>query len=537
VDENFPELRELPVIDLRIRTIRLDAPQRELVGIRASFIPQRLLPEVPLLEGIYPNWIGCVPLEVREVETGCSLQGIEYLAQIVDDETGMGIGGAYVRSETLDGEVFRERETEGDRFILVEDGSVIAERASALVSQDRQLRSVKFRVIIAKIGYATLVRHLTVTANRCGIGDVEGDLEFRLVKGPPGDDDVFRNVSYPKGATLPMTRSPRPITGHSATLFQDGKVLIFGGGNDSNTIEVYDPTTNYWAARSGPLQTGRSHGVLLQDGRVLVAGGLDSPRSERPYSTALIGPPGVSLGPGPRMRSVNYINTLTLLDDGRVLVVGEGTPSTEVYDPRNNQWALAGDMSVVRRVHTVTLLSDGRVLAVGGFDGASASGFLNSSSELFDPALGLWSLTGSMNEPRESHTATLLGDGKVLVVGGQAFSGKILATTEIYDPATGDWIPSASLNSAREDHTAILLLDGRVLVAGGRTAAEGWTRRTEIYDPSTGAWSSAAQMEEARRDHTATRLLDGRVLVVGGTRGTGMYASAEIYDPVTDSWN
>jgi hypothetical protein len=98
-------------------------------------------------------------------------------------------------------------------------------------------------------------------------------------------------------------------------------------------------------------------------------------------------------------------------------------------------------------------------------------------------------------------------------------------------------VASLSMNTARYDHTATILLDGRVLVAGGRPVMGRPTRDTEIYDPSNGTWSPVAQMKEVRQGHTATRLLDGRVLVVGGSRGAGMYASAEIYDPITDTWN
>ena len=132
------------------------------------------------------------------------------------------------------------------------------------------------------------------------------------------------------------------------------------------------------------------------------------------------------------------------------------------------------------------MLSDGRVLAAGGIDGVSDS--INNSAELFDPAVGLWSLTGSMTEPRFGHTATLLEDGRVLVVGGTA-SLKVLGTSEIYDTISGVWIPTANLNEARYDHTATLLLDGRVLVAGGRTIAGRQTREAEIYDPATDTWN------------------------------------------------
>ena len=65
-------------------------------------------------------------------------------------------------------------------------------------------------------------------------------------------------------------------------------------------------------------------------------------------------------------------------------------------------------------LHTATLLLSGKVLVAGGSNGVDSL----SSAELYDPATGIWSNTGSLHSARESHTATLLPSGKVLVAGG-----------------------------------------------------------------------------------------------------------------------
>ena len=531
MDENFPELREHSALSgPGIGLIRVDSPQKVLVGLRLNLDLEKLAPGELSPVGVYPNLIGCVPLEIRVTGLICTAAKFVVDARVVDDETGDPIEGAYWRSETLDGEIFLELMEEGDheQYRLVEDGSVIAERATESGSED-------FRVVASKSGYVTLVRQLTVIVGSCHIREVVGDQEFRLVKGSPGEDDVFRAHRLPEGATRPMAQVPRPLTYHTATLLRDGKVLVVGGGKYAkphSTIEAYDPAVNAWVPQAGLLIARRSHAaVLLEDGRVLVAGGTDQ-GWDQPTSAELLGHSfGEASRPAGDMFYGYYSNTLTLLEDGRGLVIGGSTPSTEAYDPRANRWSFAGNMTRARFAHTATLLADGRVLAAGGIDDASASDFVNDSTELFNPVTGLWSQTGSMKEVRHSHTATLLEDGRVLVVGGETFSGRHLSTSEIYDPNIGEWTFAANLNYQRAGHTATLLLDGRVLVAGGAG------RSVEVYEPASDTWSPAAEMKHRRTNHTATLLLDGRVLVVGGAEGAGSYASAEIYDPARDSWD
>ena len=115
-----------------------------------------------------------------------------------------------------------------------------------------------------------------------------------------------------------------------------------------------------------------------------------------------------------------------LLADGRVLVAGGGSASAEIFDPASRTFSLTGDMATQHSSHTTTLLPDGRVLVAGGDS--------NTEVEVYDPATGGFSSHPSLPEARQHHTATLLPSGRVLIIGGTVLGGEDLSSALIYFP-------------------------------------------------------------------------------------------------------
>jgi N-acetylneuraminic acid mutarotase len=195
------------------------------------------------------------------------------------------------------------------------------------------------------------------------------------------------------------------------------------------------------------------------------------------------------------MRTGRVGHRATALADGRVLVTGgygvasiNVLASAEVYDPPTDSWSVAGSMAESRWAHLAMTLRDGRVLVVAGF----APVLARTSAETFDPVTGTWSPAGSLPFVLADHAGVALIDGRALVIGGRTLRGCCSAATaavHIYDPAGNGWSPGPPLASVRQQHTATRLGDGRVVVAGG-SSDHGLLKRIDLFDPGTDSWQA-----------------------------------------------
>jgi hypothetical protein len=177
-------------------------------------------------------------------------------------------------------------------------------------------------------------------------------------------------------------------------------------------------------------------------------------------------------------------------------------------------------MSSIRSGHTATLLQNGKVLVTGG---RGSSTYLK-TAEIYDPTAGTWSSAGQMSEARTAHSATLLNNGDVLIVGGYA-SG-YPSISEIYRTGTNTWLTGPT-TTPRAELAATRLNDGRVLVSGGYSGS-GDLPSADIYNPVSNTWAATGPMNEIRTHHDNSMLLlaDGRVIVMGYFQ-----PSVEIYTP------
>jgi N-acetylneuraminic acid mutarotase len=343
--------------------------------------------------------------------------------------------------------------------------------------------------------------------------------------------------------------------GHTATLLSNGDVLVTGGHTEGTTFtdkaEVYDSSAKNWDATAELSFSRAGHvGVSLANGRVLVAGGFSGSSDFAPNSE-IYDPVAASWEVSGGMQISRQTAIAVLLGNGKVLAAGgfgngNFLSSAELFDPAAGQWTFTGSMHDLRWGAAAVLLSDGKVLVAGGDANLSSFQSAVRTAELYDPAAGNWTPTGSMNQERHSFTLTLLPNGNVLAAGGNGTNGAV-ASAEVYNANTRVWTPTGSLQTPRTSHTATLLPKGKVLVAGGANLVLDQTgadpvdptvASAELYDPATGVWTPTGSMGQPRQVHTAKLLPGGKVLIAGGVSYFGglFPTSAELYDPTTGTW-
>jgi Galactose oxidase, central domain/Kelch motif len=411
------------------------------------------------------------------------------------------------------------------------------------------------------ISTASVTGDFAMTRNTCGASIGPGQRCFIEVTAAPTTAGVHAgqvtiataSPAMPLVITLMGSGTTTGLTiarqYHSATLLNNGMVLIAGGSvctpfcSTLASAELYDPATQTFRA-TGSLSAPRDHhtATLLNNGLVLIAGGQGGGNS---LATAELYDPatGTFTATGD-LKVARHQHTATLLKDGTVLVaggfsrIGRNLPAfladTELYNPATKTFTPTGSLITARNEHTATLLNNGMVLIVGG--GNRAPSYL-ASAELYDPATGTFSSAGTQNTARYLHTATLLNNGMVLIAGGAEPNGGsgAIASAELFDPKTRVFAATGNLNIARYRPAALLLNNGMILVAGGVDNNNSFTTVAELYNPATGIFVATGSLSIARTAHTITLLKNGMALAAGGVTESSI-ASAEVYDPRTDTF-
>jgi hypothetical protein len=298
--------------------------------------------------------------------------------------------------------------------------------------------------------------------------------------------------------------------------------------------------------------------TLLLDSRVLVVGGRTQPLAYAPGGAPtsrveIFDPATKRFSPAASLGVARSGHTATLLPSGKVLVAGGdggGLGTAEIYDPASGQWSLTAPMNFRRTDHAAALLASGKVLVTGGatmtYMGISQGGSAPARlpAELYDPSLDAWTVAATPIFDRPvKPTATVLRDGRVLVVGGQYMwnsPDEAREKSEIYEPTSDKWVASTPevRTGARQYQSATMLADGRVLVAGGMRDLQG-TGLATLYDPRSNSWTQLPNMLANRYGQGAALLPSGWVLVVGGDSGSNdqyLTAGAEEFDPASNRW-
>jgi len=289
-------------------------------------------------------------------------------------------------------------------------------------------------------------------------------------------------------AAAPTGLYPSP----AAVALDDGRVLVVGSDlGDELNAEIFDPDADAWSA-TGQLNHDRffHSAITLSDGRVLVAGGVwgEHPQLENVDQVEVFDPASeswtvVGTLPGRRIEPA-----LANLHDGTAVIVGARELTR--FDPASDILSRAAPLPADWQQPVAVTLDDGRVLAAGVAD--------SPMTLVWNPGNGKWTIADPAGAIRQGATATKLANGLVVVAGGYGGGDSTLRTTEFFDPVDLTWSDGSSLVRSRSSHTATLLDDGRLLVVGGTSSDAG-----PHFDPT-------ASVEILTRPASPPRNIGGR---------------------------
>ena len=194
-----------------------------------------------------------------------------------------------------------------------------------------------------------------------------------------------------------------------------------------------------------------------------------------------------------------------------------------------NEFVPTSPLNNVANGHTATLLDDGDIIVIG------------IDVEIYDSDTRVWTVKTPMNLPRLGHSTTLLENNTIVVVGGSV-NNDAVGNVEIYNIADDVWTNSNPIQLPRIEHRATLLDNGKILISGGGETSPSFKSLSsaELFDPVSEVWSSAGSMTDRRFRHQQVLLDNGEILAAGGRDFSSDRAlplsSADIYNPTTNSW-
>jgi hypothetical protein len=339
------------------------------------------------------------------------------------------------------------------------------------------------------------------------------------------------------GMILPWQKKPMGnVRGeHPAiAVLQDGRVLIAGGTTVPDDVNSSLPTAELFqrtqqadtvVPAAGPMQVPRwrDAATTMMDGRVLVAGGAAC--TNNACKTAdLFDPTTNTFKPtGTLMSEDRTFVWSVLMVDGRVMITSAGSPTVEIYDPVKDSFSTLALPTIHQFGQRIVRLRDGRVMIMGGDGCAGTCTIAQNDVAIYDPATNKITAAKPMNTGRTQFTAHVLPDGRVMVFGGASISaGGVhapLDSIEAYDPTNDTWTTQTyKLLIPRTWHASALVRDGTIIVMGGYTldGSCGPTDKVDQVDPIAGTVVKFGTLPDPNTEWNALTMLDGSVLGVGG---------------------
>lgn len=354
---------------------------------------------------------------------------------------------------------------------------------------------------------------------------------------------------------------------HTATLMTDGRVLVVGGTDGQGLMadsELFDPVANAWeVARNisptpneglmmdptGQFPTARQlhTAVALQDGRVLIAGGLGVERMSaqagaqpqpvfEPMKTAYVfNPASNTFTPVDELPAARAWHLAAPLGNGNAALAGgldanlASTKTADVFNAQSNTWSTVNMAD--RHTWGAMVPVGADAIVVDGADvqqtqqGLQIAGFPNQKAELFVSSTGAFTSAPNNIGDRIFLGAAPLSSGEAFLAGGQGLNGNsldVVDTTERYDPAAQQFVTGPTMSVARFDcQIAEIGSSGDQLIVGGIDAQGGLLVSCEVWSGLNNAIVGTVDMSVARSDFRAVTLQDGRILVVGGLDDQG----------------